>query len=114
MSDYFPDEWVLVLIKPEPTIDNPEPKPFYKVFGSWRGGFVDSDHWRLNSGIVRHEEDETHFRFYGNSGSCYQCRKRAYGIRSPYNSGVLLNYKEAYPESFFIMEEMPVVNELEW
>lgn len=51
----------------------------YKVFGSWAGGYLSGDRWKLNSGISKVEEDEDYFYFYGYSGSCYQCYKKSYG-----------------------------------
>lgn len=65
----------------------------YKVFGVWRGGYLDGDHWRLNSGIVKIEDDGDYLRFIGHSGSIYECNKRNYGT-SPYGMDVLNSIKE--------------------
>lgn len=51
----------------------------YKVFGSWFGGYLDGDAWRLNSGIERVEDAGDHWLFHGFSGSVYQCRKDSCG-----------------------------------
>jgi len=64
---------------------------YYKVFASWSGGYLDGDRWKMNSGISRVEEDEEYYYFYGISGSCYACRKEAYGIRTSYSQGILDN-----------------------
>ena len=56
----------------------------YKVFGSWRGGYLSGDYWRLNSGIKDVEEDDDYFYFNGFSGSCYKCNKEHYGIATTY------------------------------
>ena len=37
-----PESWVMLKI----TIDGQE--PYYKVFGSWAGGYLNGDHWQLN------------------------------------------------------------------
>lgn len=63
----------------------------YKVFGSWAGGYLDGDRWKMNSGISRVEEDDMFYYFYGVSGSCYACHKEAYGIKTSYSQEVLDN-----------------------
>jgi hypothetical protein len=61
----------------------------YKVFGAWRGGYLDGDRWKMNSGITRVEEDEDYYYFYGHSGSCYQCHKERWGYGTFWTGGVL-------------------------
>ena len=78
VNENKPDQWSIIKIN-----------DIYKVFGSWSGGFLDGDSWKLNSGIDRIEEDGDDWLFYGYSGSCYRCRKKTYGINSPYNGAVL-------------------------
>ena len=78
-SLYEPEEWVLVQIAEDSV----------KVFGSWRGGYVSGDNWRMNSGIENVKEEDDYYLFEGYSGSVYVCWKKNYGIRSPYNLGVL-------------------------
>ena len=77
MSDYRPDGWALISHN-----DN------YYVFGSWRGSYLDGDIWRRNSGIVKYEEYDDYYYFYGYSGSCYHCSKE-YNHITLYNQGVL-------------------------
>ena len=48
MSDYAPDKWLVVKI----TTDK---EPLYKVFACWYGGYLGSDSWQFNSGIVKVE-----------------------------------------------------------
>ena len=83
-----PDRWVVV------KIDNNIDKPFYKVFGSWAGGYLDGDRWKLNSGIKSVEYDEDYYYFIGHSGSCYKCHKKGYGTASSYGEGVLMDMIE--------------------
>jgi len=61
----------------------------YKVFGSWAGGYLDGDRWKLNSGISLVEEDENNYYFYGHSGSCYQCYKNLYGVATSYTLSIM-------------------------
>lgn len=108
MSNYQPEEWILVkLISEDGSIG-------YKVFGSWRGGYVDGDFWRMNSGITRMEQDDTHYYFHGASGSMYACNKMTYGIRSPYNNSVLAYYALDLPDNFIPLTEQPNIEELVW
>ena len=76
-----PDSWVILKIK--------NTKSFYKVFATWTGGYLDGDSWKINSGITKVEEDDTHYYFYGYSGSCYACKKEKYGVATSYGQGVL-------------------------
>ena len=64
-----PDKWVIIKI-------GSGSESNFKVFGSWAGGYLDGDRWRLNSGITKIEEDQDNYYFYGWSGSCYQCHKK--------------------------------------
>ena len=73
MSDNKPDKWVVVRIARKDT------PPIYKVFASWYGGYLGSDSWKLNSGIVRAYYEGNCFVFDGRSGSTYICHKGTYG-----------------------------------
>jgi len=83
-----PDKWVVV------KIDNNRDKPFYKVFATWAGGYLDGDRWKLNSGIKSVESDDDYYYFIGHSGSCYKCHKKGYGTASSYGEGVLQDMVE--------------------
>jgi len=75
-----PDRWVIL------KITHPDLKEsIYKVFGSWSGGYIDSDRWKLNSGIKSVEKDGDYFYFVGYSGSCYKCHKLNYGVATSYS-----------------------------
>ena len=94
-----PEHWVILKIKGNET--------YYRVFSGWRGGYLDGDSWKINSGIVGIEEDEDYYYFEGHSGSCYQCHKNGYGLKdsmyyfSSYVQGVLENLIE---KSFGLVE----------
>ena len=84
-----PHAWVI--IKMTSLKDDPAVNTYYKVFASWAGGYLDSDRWKMNSGISRVEKDDEFYYFYGISGSCYACHKEAYGVRTSYSQSVLDN-----------------------
>ena len=65
------------------------PNNNYKVFGTWAGGYLDGDRWKLNSGISEVEQDENFYYFIGFSGSCYKCHKKGYGTATSYGLGIL-------------------------
>lgn len=83
MSDNFPENWLILKVQGEGAEFSG-----YRIFGVWRGGYLGSDMWQLNSGIVSVTEDENNFNFKGKSGSVYICRKSNYGT-SPYGSRVI-------------------------
>jgi hypothetical protein len=51
----------------------------YKVLGTWAGGYLGSDRWRVNSGIKSMEFHDPYYIFTGASGSQYKCSKGSYG-----------------------------------
>lgn len=62
----------------------------YKVFGTWSGGYLDSDAWKLNSGIVDVTvTDDGFFEFLGYSGSVYKCHPDNYGTPGIWLADVL-------------------------
>jgi len=81
---YSPDGWVILKITGH--------DPHYRVFGSISGGYLDSDTWRMNSGIVSVEEYDGFYYFYGYSGSVYKCNKKTYNYLTTYNRSVLIHY----------------------
>ena len=112
MSEYNPESWVIIKIINDKT-DAEDLKVLYKVFGSWRGGYVNGDNWRLNSGITKKEEQENCYIFYGASGSAYYCYKTGEGRpMGSYNTSVLgqlmnqLNSKDGITAMVVKAEEM--------
>jgi hypothetical protein len=83
MTEYanHPEAWTVI------KISNSE-KVIYKVFASWRGGYISSDYWQLNSGIVKAEYIGDSWVFHGNSGSVYVC-KNVETKHSPWSDSVL-------------------------
>jgi hypothetical protein len=100
----FPDRWVLLKL----------PDNQYKVFGSWAGGYLDGDRWKLNSGIQSVTQDEEYYYFNGFSGSCYQCHKLGYGVATSYSIGVLDDIVERAKGQIEVLdtiEQFPMLEE---
>ena len=107
MSFYQPEEWIIVKIGGD--------TPHYRVFGSWRGGYLSGDSWRMNSGIKSVEIEGDYYLFKGQSGSTYRCHKKTYGIRSPYNHAVLTDYeKQGKGKLFKPLIKIPKVMKMDW
>lgn len=90
MSKYAPDNWTII-----------GDGENFKVFGSWAGGYLGSDNWRLSSGIVKIEEDpenEHILLIHNHSGSIYKCGKHHEGVIAAYNRGVLNNMLKKNPD----------------
>ena len=76
-----PDRWVVLKIL------SVSDGTFYKVLGSWYGGYSNGNFWRINSGIQRVDKvAKDTFLFYGVSGSCYECRINNYGMHLESNN----------------------------
>jgi hypothetical protein len=97
-NTYRPDKWLLIKINGT--------DPHYRVFGSWSGGYLDGDSWRMNSGITRVEEDDEYFYFHGYSGSVYECHKKMYGATA-YCWTVAKSYEEKTNNTLIVLDEMP-------
>jgi hypothetical protein len=86
IHDYYtPDSWVMLKITHSEGF-------IYKILAGWRGGYLDGDHWKLNSGVVRVEETDNHYLFHGSSGSVYRCNKDRYQL-SGLTSGIFNNFQ---------------------
>jgi hypothetical protein len=70
----------------------------YKVLGSWSGGYLHGDSWKLNSGVVKIVEDDEYYYFHGFSGSVYKCHKRMYGMTA-FTYGVHGTLQKRFDES---------------
>jgi hypothetical protein len=102
MSEYTPDLWVVLKVTPK------NDKPWYRVMGSWYGGFAGSDSWRMNSGITDcyKEVGGEIFYFVGSSGSTYRCHEKCYGTSS-YSQSILNHAIKEYSHAGSTLELMP-------
>lgn len=91
----IPERWVILKL----------PDNNYKVFGTWRGGYLGGDSWKLNSGIEKIECDDNFYYFTGFSGSCYKCHKQSYGIASSLGYDVLNDIIEKGSGHIELMED---------
>lgn len=105
MNVYIPDRWMLIKITGT--------DPHYRVFGSWFGGYLGSDSWRMNSGINDVIEEEDFYIFKGYSGSEYRCYKQAYGAHS-YGYGIADDYAKNSGGKMEVLSDMPDVMNLNW
>lgn len=90
-----PERWVILKL----------PNNYYKVFGTWPGGYLDGDRWKLNSGIEKVEQDDDYYYFIGFSGSCYKCHKMGYGTSTSYGLGILNKIIEQGNGQIELMED---------
>lgn len=72
MSEYNPDKWVILKLVSDKTV--------YKVLAGNTGGYLDSDTWRLSSGLERIEEEGDFYIMHNYSGSVYRCHKKSEGF----------------------------------
>ena len=91
MNIYNPDKFTILEMKYED-------ETIYKVFGSWAGGYLGSDSWRLNSGIERAVVDGDSVSFIGGSGSTYNCNLSSEGVAGAYNMSQLSAFLDEYSD----------------
>ena len=98
---YQPDKWVVLKISTGSTL-------VYKVFGTWYGGYMGSDSWRMNSGVTSVQVKENGMvEFYGSSGSVYSCDMRSYGC-TMHGTGVLSILIKGGEKQGITVEVMPL------
>lgn len=73
MREYKPDKWAVIKL-------TKNDKNIYRILGSWSGGYLDGDSWRLSSGVNMITENDDCFIFNNQSGSRYICNKKSYGM----------------------------------
>jgi len=98
-----PDNWIILKIQ-----DNDS--HFYKVLAGWSGGYLDSDSWRMNSGIAKIEQTDYYYDFIGESGSIYHCNKQSETVRMNIG-GVLKQLLKKYPDSVTVVTAEDILNE---
>ena len=81
---YYPDAYRFIEIK-QPEDDT----SIIKLYASWRGGYLHGDSWRINSGILRIEEQGDEAFVHGYSGSVYCIKKDYEGILTSFTFSVL-------------------------
>lgn len=67
---------------------------FYKIFSSWRGGYLDGDSWRLSSGsrlVPTLSECGKYWIWPQESGSCYHLKVKGEDGYSYYTAQILGN-----------------------
>lgn len=97
MTEYNPDCWVVLkMIHKDQT--------FYKILGGWVGGYLNGDSWRLNSGVEKVELDNDLYKFYGSSGSVYNCHKSGYGLCMS-TAGIWNQMKTRYPDQVELLDD---------
>lgn len=85
--EYKPDKWVILKI----TKNDQKDYVMYKVLGSWYGGYLGANSWRLNSGIAKIDKKDDFLHYYGDSGSVYICHVDMYGM-SAHTESVFSSY----------------------
>ena len=102
MTEYNPDSWVVIKM-------TNKGETFYKVLGGWAGGYLNGSSWRLNSGIEKAELNNSVYKFYGASGSVYNCSKGSYGLRMS-TTGTWNEMKNTYPDQVELLDDCDWTN----
>ena len=72
---YEPDRWVVIEVEHNGEV-------MRKVLGSWYGGYLGSDSWKISSSINEVVELPNAYEFHNESGSIYIGYKNSYGTSS--------------------------------
>jgi hypothetical protein len=105
MSNYYPDNWVIIKLKGD--------DPHYRVLAGWSGSYLNGSSWRMNSGITKVTEDNSSYHFFGSSGSTYHCGKESYGLRMN-NAYVWNQLQELHGDKVELMSEDTDWMNMDW
>jgi len=103
--EYHFDNWVIIKIKGD--------DPHYRVLAGASGGYLYGSSWKLNSGIVKIEEDGEYYLIYGSSGSCYKCHKESYMLRTN-TADVWAKLQKIHGDKVELMPEETNWLEMDW
>lgn len=87
MSTYVPDKWALAVV-------DFDGETYYRVLGSWYGGYTTGDSWKLSSGVLENQitiDEDGSFVSPQSSGSCYILGQSNYGM-SGYTANIANNF----------------------
>lgn len=101
-NQYTPDRWILV------SIESADHK-VTKILSGWYGGYLDSDYWRLSSGVTKIETLDKKYLIHNESGSVYHCYRNREGLTGL--TGNILNKWLKQSENSDIMVETIQVSE---
>ncbi len=93
----YPDSWVVIKIADGS-------KYHHRVIAGWNDNSVESEVWKVNSGVKSVEETDTHYVFRGVSSSSYHCPKDSYGLTAE-NSGVYIQLKDLHGDKIELLDE---------
>ena len=87
MNEYKPDRWVLLKVTPKGKTH------FYRILAGWNGSYLDSDSWKLSSGVENIEDFVDAWIMPQSSGSIYYCNKGSEAFTG-LSASILESYKE--------------------
>lgn len=102
---HTPDNWVIVKCYPED--DQDKKNPYYRMVCSWNGGYLDSDYWQINSGVVlvnEHVEMPGRLKFYTRSGACYDVYEDHYR-RTPIMEEIIGRLEDYFKEELVLEDQ---------
>lgn len=86
MSLYSPDKFLIIKM-------TSDLETTFKVFGSWVGGYLSGDSWRMNSGISEVVKQDNAYYLHGYSGSVYMIKPEQEGTTG-YTAGIVADLLE--------------------
>ncbi len=105
MKEYAPEGWIILRIKEKS-------ETYYRVFGTWRGGYLDGDVSRLSSGakfgVLEDRSDRLVWPHA--SGSVYTLTKHGEDGYTSYTGGVLISITSEIKKSGGSADRVRVLN----
>ena len=103
MITNYPDKWLIL------EITDKTHGTFRKILGSWYGGYLGSDSYRVSSAVQKSTETENDYEFVTET-SVYICRKGSQGM-NPIATTVLVKMTN-HAES--VGSTVKVINDYDW
>lgn len=98
MTEYTPDKWFIVEHKGSYDMFGTE-----RIFASWSGGYLDSDSWRMSSGITDWKQEGDYYIVRNQSGSVYKLHKNSEGATA-YGAAILQGYLNKHKDTLKLVE----------
>lgn len=108
MTTYTPEGWIVL------KVDEGKKGIWYRIFGTWRGSYLEGDRWRLSSGSKESPyEDESGVLVWEQaSGSVYELEKTDVGGTTFYTQGVVKEIMERLENSDVKVELVNALDDL--
>ena len=107
MMTYTPKGWIVL------KVDESKEGIWYRIFGTWQGGYLDGDKWRLSSGSKEspYEDEQGVLVWEQASGSVYELGKNGLGGTTFYTQSVFEGVVDSMEKSGLRVQRVNILDD---